>query len=62
MGGDQHPREASRRQETDPAPGPRLPVGYLLTYLANSGLQELPDLLGGLGCLGGAEHERVDVG
>jgi hypothetical protein len=28
----------------------------------NPGPQELPDLLGSLGCLGGAEHDRVDVG
>jgi len=29
--------------------------------LADPGPQELPDLLGGLGCLGGAEQELVDV-
>ena len=31
-------------------------------WLANPGSQELPDLLGGFGCLGGAEQELVDVG
>jgi hypothetical protein len=31
-------------------------------WLVNPGPQELPDLLGGLGCLGGAEQELVDVG
>ncbi len=31
-------------------------------FLANPGPQELPDLLGGLGCLGGAEQDLVDVG
>ena len=31
-------------------------------WLANPAAQELPDLLGGLGCLGGAEQELVDVG
>jgi len=31
-------------------------------WLANPCPQELPDLLGGLGCLGGAEHDRVDMG
>ena len=31
-------------------------------WLANPGPQERPDLLGGLGCLGGAEHDRGDVG
>ena len=30
--------------------------------LAYPGPEELPDLLGGLGCLGGAEHDLVDVG
>ncbi len=31
-------------------------------WLANPGPQELPDLLGGLGGLGGAEQDLVDVG
>ena len=31
-------------------------------WSANQGPQELPDLLSGLGCLGGTEHDRVDVG
>jgi len=31
-------------------------------WLANPGPQERPDPFGGLGCLGGAEHELVDVG
>ena len=31
-------------------------------WLVNAGPQELPDSLGGLGCLGGAEQELVDVG
>ena len=30
-------------------------------WLADPGPQERPDLLGGFGCLGGAEQERVDV-
>src|SRR5256714_14910225 len=30
--------------------------------LADPGPQVSPGLLGGLGCLGGAEHDRVDVG
>ena len=39
------------------ASGDRLPAAPLV----NAGPQELPDLLGGLGCLGGAEQELVDV-
>jgi hypothetical protein len=36
---------------------------YLWTvWLANPGPQELPDSPGGLGCLGRAEHELIDVG
>ena len=31
-------------------------------WLVNPGTQELPDPLGGLGCLGGAEQDLVDVG
>ena len=37
--------------------GPRL----WAVWSANPGPQELPDLLGGLGCLGGAEHDLVEV-
>ena len=33
-----------------------------VVWLADPGPQELPDLLGGLGCLRGAEQELVDVG
>jgi hypothetical protein len=33
-----------------------------MDWLANSGPQELPDSLGGLGGLGGVEQELVDVG
>src|ERR1035437_2954866 len=36
--------------------------GFVTVWLADPGPQELPDLLGGLGCLGGAEHDLVDVG
>jgi hypothetical protein len=34
----------------------------MTVWLLNPGPQERPDLLGGLGCLGGAEQELVDVG
>jgi hypothetical protein len=33
-----------------------------IVWLMNPGPQELPYLLGGLGCLGGAEQELVHVG
>src|ERR1700761_4329046 len=42
--------------------GRREACGLWTVWLANPGPQELPDLLGGLGCLGGAEQELVDVG
>jgi hypothetical protein len=62
-------------REARPRPGFTLPGCYSAkqtgrreacclptVWLANPGPQELPDLLGGLGCLGGAEHDLVDVG
>jgi hypothetical protein len=37
-------------------------VTYAPRRLAYPGSQELPDLAGGLACLGGAEQELIDVG
>ena len=31
-------------------------------WLADPGPEEVPGLLGGLSCFGGAEHDGVDVG
>src|SRR6266516_5422904 len=45
---------------------PAAPTGWparlWAVWSSNPGPQELPDLLGGLGCLRGAEHALVDVG
>jgi hypothetical protein len=60
LGGDQRaPRGVTQLRD---GPGAGEPAVCGLPGLANQGRQERPDLLGGLGCLGGTEQDRVDVG